>query len=127
MSRRVERAEKELQQIIASYMITGFKYPLKGLVSVSRVQASPDLRHAKVFVSVMGSEDDADESIETLTDNAQIFQKEVGKKLPMKFCPKLKFFLDEGLKNSIKVQGILSQLPETENSDERTDHVEQTN
>ncbi|RME18241.1 MAG: ribosome-binding factor A, partial [Bdellovibrio sp.] len=54
MSHRVQKAEKSWQQVIAQYLLTRFQEPLKGLVSISRVEAAKDLRSAKVFVSVMG-------------------------------------------------------------------------
>ena len=110
MSRRIEKVEKELRQVIANYLLGGFKGQLSGLVSVARVQVSPDLRNAKVFITVMGEEEDAEISLAALRDYAFDIQKEVNHRVKMKFCPKLKFFKDTSVAHTLKVEGILQKL-----------------
>lgn len=117
-SRRVNRVEKELHQVIASFLLTGFKFPLYGLVSVSRVQVSPDLKSARVFVSFMGTEKDKIESLENLQDNVRDIQFEVSKKIQMKFCPKLKIIEDKGMEHQLKVEKILSDIKTQGSSDD---------
>lgn len=53
-NRRIQRVEKELRHLVAGYFLTGLKDPLSCLSSVVGVKVSPDLRHAKVYVSLMG-------------------------------------------------------------------------
>lgn len=109
-NRRVQRVEKELQHIVANYLIRGFKGKLYGLVSVSRVESNPKLRTAKVFVSVMGSDDDKKKSIEALQENAYFIQKEVNHALKMKFVPRVSIVLDEGLERLMKVETALREI-----------------
>lgn len=95
-SRRLERVQSELQSVIASYLLKGFKNPLYGIVSVAQVVCSPDLKHAKVYISVLGSEDQVDQNLEMLEDQVHAIQSHIGKTMRMKNCPKLKFFVGSG-------------------------------
>lgn len=113
-SRRLLRVEKEMRNTIASYLTGmsggGFRGELKGLVTVSRVSASADLRSAKVFVSVLGTEAEQEATIESLESRARDVQSEVNRQLRMKHCPKLSFELDHGLEKSMHVDAILRSI-----------------
>jgi ribosome-binding factor A len=109
-SRRVQRVEKELQHIVAQYLIRGFKGQLFGLVSVSRVESNPKLRTAKVYVSVLGSEDDKHKTIESLQEWTQDIQNQVNRGLQMKFVPRISIVLDEGLERLLKVETALREI-----------------
>lgn len=111
-SRRLPRVEKEIQQVIGAYLLGRFRGQLHGLVSVSRVIVSGDLRTAKVYVTVMGSEVDRETSLEELQSHAYEIQSEVNRQLRMKFCPRLSFFYDEGFDNSLRVEKILRDIGE---------------
>ena len=110
MSRRVLRVEKELQQIVASYLLTGFHQPLPAMVSVTRTQVNPDLRSAKVFLSFLGSEEDGNASFEILQGAIKEVQSEVGHKLQAKFCPRLTFIQDRGQEQLLKVERLLAEI-----------------
>lgn len=110
--RRIQKVEKEVRQVIANYLVGPFKGPLRGIVSVSRVVVSKDLRNAKVYVSVFGSDEDREVSLEGLQEYSGDIQKEISRRLVMKFCPKLKFFLDDGMDKVMKVDSILHDLRE---------------
>ena len=110
LSRRVQRVEKELRQIIGQYLITGLRDPLAGIVSVSRIQVSPDLRAAKVFIAMMATPDEREKNMVILAERTRDIQQEVHQQLPMKFCPRLSFVLDKGMDNAFKVQKILEEL-----------------
>lgn len=114
MGRRIERAEKELRNIIASYLLTSFKGSVSCLFSVSRVQVSSDLRHAKVFISFMDKQTEQKKNLESIQDQAFEIQSHIAKTLPMKFCPKLKFIYDFGADHSQKIEKILLELKSTD-------------
>ncbi len=115
-SRRLQRVEKEIRQIVSQYMITGLKVPLKGMVSISRVKVSPDFKSGKIFVTEVLENEDMQENVETLNEFAPYFQKEISGKLRMKYIPKLKFYNDEGFKNTKVVESILSDLKDDSES-----------
>lgn len=112
-NRRVARVEKEVQQTIAQFLISGVKGPMPGLVTVTKVIMPADLRAAKVYISVLGSEEDREVVMETLKDQAPQAQKFIGDQLRMRYCPKLTFFKDDTTDQVMKINRILHDL-ETE-------------
>lgn len=108
--RRVASVERELQQAIAQFLISGFRWPLPGLVTVAAVKMPADLKAAKVFISVYGSEEQQEEAVDLLQEKAFEIQSHIGKKLKMRFCPKLTFYVDEATEQVLKVEKILQGL-----------------
>ncbi|QLY26851.1 30S ribosome-binding factor RbfA [Bdellovibrio sp. KM01] len=108
--RRVARVEREIQATIAQFLIRGFKVPLPGLVTVASVKMPADLRAAKVYVSVLGSDKDQELALELLQERAFEIQNFIGKELKMRYCPKLTFYVDHATEQVLKVERILSDL-----------------
>lgn len=102
-SHRVARVERELLQLSSQFLQSNMDVPLPAFVSVTAVETSPDLRHAKVFFRIVGSPEDQKSSEDILDDHRALFQKDVAKNLKMKFCPVLKF-----------VYGRVSELSEVD-------------
>lgn len=90
-SRRVARVERELFQIVSEFLQFELGEPMPAFVSVTAVEVSPDLKHARVYFRVVGEEEDQKISEEILADHRKNFQSVVAKKLKTKFCPVLKF------------------------------------
>ena len=123
--RRIQRVEREVQQTVASFLLKGFKTPLPGLVTISRVTMPADLRIARVYVSVLGDDNIRDEVIELLNERAFEVQNYIGRELKMRFCPKLTFYNDDSTEHVLKIEKILHDLnqqkaisEEPESSDE---------
>lgn len=110
--RRVARVEREVQATIAQFLIRGFKTPLPGLVTVAQVKMPADLRSAKVYISVLGSDDQKEETLDLLQSRAYEIQNYIGKELKMRYCPKLTFFPDHTTDQVLKVEKILHELNE---------------
>lgn len=108
--RRVARVEREIQATIAQFLIRGFKSPLPGLVTVASVRMPADLRAAKVYISVLGSEEQQEEALELLQERAFEIQNYIGKELKMRYCPKLSFYIDHTTEQVLKVERILHDL-----------------
>ena len=115
--RRVARAEKEIQQVIAQYLISGIRVSLPGLVTVARVMMPGDLRSAKVYISVLSDDQTRDKTIELLQDHAAEIQRFIGDSLRMRFCPKLTFFKDHTTDQVLKIDRILHKLEEEKKKD----------
>ena len=108
--RRILRVEKEMREIIGAYLIHGFRGKLHGLVSVPRVSVSRDLKYAKVYVSIMGTEDEQQLSLESLEAAAHDVQAEVNRQMRVRFVPRVSFHLDSSLEKTLKVERILHDL-----------------
>jgi ribosome-binding factor A len=108
--RRLQRVEKEMRQSIATYLLSGFRGELRGLVTVSRVGVASDLRSARVFVSVLGTPEEQEATMASLEERARDIQLEVDRQLRMKHCPRISFALDHGLEKSIKIDSILRSI-----------------
>lgn len=85
-----------------------------GFVTVTGVDLSPDLRHAKVFVSVMGTEEEKGESIKALSHAAGWVRHELGQRIRMKFLPDILFFPDTSQEYGEKIDRLLTEIKEDE-------------
>lgn len=108
--RRVARVEKELQHVIAQYLISRFKEPLPGLVTVASVRMPGDLRTARVYVSVLGEPESLERVLEILKERAFEIQRYIGAELKMRYCPKLTFERDHTTDQVLKVEKILAEI-----------------
>lgn len=108
--RRLARVEKEVLHVIAQYIVSGFKDPLPGLITVSSVKMPKDLRSARVFISVLGERGDLERVIEMLQSRAYEVQSFIGQQLKMRFCPKLIFEADRTTEHVLKVERILAEI-----------------
>jgi len=118
--RRVSRVEQEIQKTVAQFLISGFRFPLPGLVTVARVLMPADLRAAKVYVSVLGSEEQRKEALETLNQRAFEVQNYIGKELRMRYCPKVTFYPDDATEHVLKIDRILYELEEEKKKKEES-------
>lgn len=108
--RRVTRVEQQLQKTIAQYLISNFSSSLPGIVTISKVIMPADLKSAKVYISLIGDDSRRDEAIDTLQERAFEIQKFIGDQLRMRYCPKLKFFIDDTTDHVLKIDRILYDL-----------------
>ena len=120
-NRRLLRIEKEMRDVIGRYLISGFPGELEGLVTVSRIQVNGDLRDARVFVSIMGTEEQQESNMEQLAEYARDVQSEVNHQLKMRYTPRLEFVLDKSLEKQLKVEKILHDLAKERESKTKKD------
>lgn len=117
MTRRTERINGLLREEISDLLRREIKDPrLSELVTVTDVEVSPDLRHARVFVSVLGSSAEWDETFRALTSASHFLRKELGKRLTIKRTPELDFRRDDSLERGAHLADLLRQVRETQNA-----------
>ena len=120
-SRRVEKAAEAIRTVVSMAILTELSDPRVQDVTVTYVEVSPDLRHAKVHVSVMGDETHQKLSLRGLQSAAGFLQAKIAERIDIRYTPKLSFLLDQGVKRSIAVAQILQQVlppPEAASADE---------
>jgi ribosome-binding factor A len=109
MSQRLRQIESTLHKAIAQVIQRGVADPrVRGLVSVTRVEADPDLRQARVFVSVLPEQHES-RTIHGLRDAAPYLHKQVKQLLALRVVPHLDFRLDRGLKKTEAVYQAIQE------------------
>src|SRR3954466_5709584 len=106
MSDRMRRVNEAVREVV-SEGLGDLKDPRIGFVTVTGVETSPDLRHARVFVSVLGDEPQREEALEGLRSSAGFLQAQVGHELRMKRTPTLEFVYDESVDRGMRISQLL--------------------
>ncbi len=108
-SPRMRKVNELLKEVIAD-AVTDLKDPGVGFLTITGVNASPDLRNAFVYYSVLGSDEEVEETEEALTRAAPHVQAVVGRQVRMKYTPKLTFRVDPSIGEGIKIDRLLHEL-----------------
>ncbi len=113
--RRVNEALRE----VLSESVGELKDPRIGFVTVTGVQASADLRHATVFVSVLGSESARETTLQGLESSRGILQSRVNQELRLKRTPQLVFEYDPTVERGVRLSKLIDELAPDERQAER--------
>jgi ribosome-binding factor A len=108
-SNRVQRVERELLETLAQFLQHGLNEPLPCFASVTAVEVSPNLRHARVFFRLVGEKKHVAEAEALLEKDRHLFQKEVAREVKMKFVPVLRFIFGHSEKHD-DVDRLLENL-----------------
>jgi ribosome-binding factor A len=115
MSRRIERLNDQLREEISDLLRRQVKDPrLGGLISVTHVEISADLSHARVLVSVLGSEDEKEKTLKGLQAAAAFMRHELSRRLALRRTPRLSFRRDDSLEQGAHVLDLLREVEEQE-------------
>ena len=112
MSRRTSRVEEASREVLAEVLAREVKDPRVGFVTVTGVRVSPDLRHARVMVSVMGEEDDVARSMAGLESAKGYMRSALGKHLRLKYLPEIEFVLDHETDEAMHLEGLMREVAE---------------
>jgi ribosome-binding factor A len=113
MTRRTERINDLLREEISDLVRLEVKDPrVGGLVSFTEVDVSPDLRHAKVFVSVLGSNAERTNTLEALAAASHFLQRELRKRLTIRRIPELLFLRDESIARGARILSLIEEAQE---------------
>lgn len=118
MSQRTQRVDELLRQEITAILAKEIADPAIGFATVTDVETAPDLRHARVWVSVIGPKSDREATIRAL-DRAMVYvRRELGTRLRLKRIPELQVRLDESAERGTRVLRLLADLEEGRTPDE---------
>jgi len=124
-SRRAQKTAEAIREVVGMAILAELKDPRIRDVTVTYVEVSADLRHAKVHVSVMGDESRQDLSLRGLQSAAGFLQSKIAQRIDLRYTPRLKFILDQGVKRSIEISRILDEVLPKEEQDEIANNDEQ--
>ncbi|MDP2919947.1 MAG: 30S ribosome-binding factor RbfA [Dehalococcoidia bacterium] len=117
MTYRLERLNSQLRLEISDLIQHYIKDPRLGnLVSVTAVEISADLRHAKVHISQLGTEQEKKETIEALTSAAGYIRHELGNRMQARRIPEFSFHLDETIEKADRILRLMDKMSEEETS-----------
>ena len=111
-SHRLARVSEVIRETAASAILFEIKDPRVKGVTVTRAEVSGDLQHAKVFVSVMGSEKEQQLTMHGLRSAAGFIQTKLADRLTSRYVPHVTFVLDEGVKKSIEIGRLIREETE---------------
>ena len=113
--RRIDRIEEQLRIELSEIMEREIQDPRIGLATVTAVKVSPDLRHARVFVSVLGDENQRKKTIEGLRSAASYARRSLMKRLHhLRRIPELTFDYDESIEKGIRIEELLDRIKSEE-------------
>jgi ribosome-binding factor A len=111
-SGRMRRVDEALRAVLSDAIATELKDPRIGFVTVTGVKTSPDLRHARVFVTVLGPEDVRAATLEGLRSAHGVLQGKIAVELSLKRTPTLVFEYDESTDRGMRISELLDAGPE---------------
>jgi ribosome-binding factor A len=110
MSRRLLKAAEAIRGVVSMAILTELRDPRVKNVTVVGVEVLPDMKAAKVYVSIMGSEKEQQLSLSGLQNAAGFLQKKIAERIESRYTPRLTFVLDKGVKASLEVNRILREV-----------------
>ncbi|MBQ1940776.1 MAG: 30S ribosome-binding factor RbfA [Anaerovibrio sp.] len=111
---RIEKIQELMKQEISKIILQELKDPRIGFVTVTQVEVSRDLSLAKVYISIMGSEEQIEGSWKGLQSSLGFIRREVGHRIRLRITPELRFVLDKSLDYSDHIQKLLLQIERDE-------------
>ncbi len=111
MSRRVDRINGLLRQELSLLLARQTKDPrIGGVISITQVRTSPDLRNARVYVSVFGDDAAKREALAGIESAATFLRHELRDRLSLRYVPFMKFELDESMEDAAALLQVMDQL-----------------
>lgn len=107
---RIDRLREQMKAEISDILRREMKDPRLGFVSVTDVEMSQDLRHAKVYVSILGDEAAKRETIAALQGAVGFVRTEIGRRIRLRHTPEIVFKLDESIERGARIFELLEQI-----------------
>ena len=109
--RRIERINSLLKEVISDVIHKDVKNPhLPELITVTHVDVTKDLRHAKVYVSIIGDEETKNKAVEALRSASGFIGVQASKQIEIRYFPELRFILDDTVDQQIRIDQLLSKI-----------------
>jgi ribosome-binding factor A len=106
---RMRRVNEAVREVLSGRIAQRLQDPRIGFVTVTAVETSPDLRHARVFVSVLGGEEERESTLEGLASSHGLLQAAIAEQLRMKRTPTLEFVYDESIDRGMRISELLDE------------------
>jgi ribosome-binding factor A len=114
MSHRIDKVESLIKEEISLIFLNKLRDPEIGFVTITNVKMSPDLRIAKVYISVL-DRDKREVVLKKITSSSGYIRSELAHRIKIKFTPELKFFIDDTLDYVEKIEGLIKKIHKDDN------------
>jgi ribosome-binding factor A len=115
MSRRIDRVNELLRLEISQVLARQIKDPrLSGVITITEVRTTPDLRNALVLLSVMGDREAKKNALAGIESAAKFLRRELRGRLALRYVPFLRFVLDDSLEHADRLMTIMNQIQESQ-------------
>jgi len=121
MTRRTERIDSIIKKEISDLLREQINDPrLTSLISITKVETSPDLKHSRVFISTLGDQVNKNEILQGFTAASGFLRRQLANRLELRYTPELSFHLDDSIEHGAKILKLIEQVSseDTENEDE---------
>ena len=111
MSRRIDRINEQLRDELSTVLARQIKDPrLDGVISITRVESSSDLRSARVYISVLGNQEQQKEALDGLQSAASFLRREIRNRINMKHTPFMTYLLDESIQDADHILRLINTV-----------------
>jgi ribosome-binding factor A len=121
---RQEKLGEQIAVELSDLLRLRVKDPRIGFASITRVEVSGDLRHAKVYVSVMGTAEERASTMQALKHASGFLRHELAERLTIRYMPELVFKLDTSIEEGARILALIQQIEEEERKNAHTSEVE---
>ncbi|MDX2034137.1 MAG: 30S ribosome-binding factor RbfA [Blastocatellia bacterium] len=121
MSYRAQKMGEDLRQLLSGIIAQEIKDPRVGFATITNVKLSPDLRYARVMISVLGDPQEKQETLAALTRAAGFIRRQVGARIRLRYIPEITFAYDDTIEQGDRMMQLIEEIkkelpvsPETE-------------
>lgn len=109
--KRINRISEEVRRVVSDLLLSEIKDPrISGMPSVNRVNVTKDLKFAKIYISVLGNEEEKANTIKGLESAKGFIRKEIGKRIDLRHIPEPLFYLDETIEHAIHMSKLIDEV-----------------
>ncbi|WP_077367535.1 30S ribosome-binding factor RbfA [Anaerosalibacter sp. Marseille-P3206] len=110
-NKRINRISEEVKKVVSDIITNDLKDPrISPMTTLTYVEVTRDLRYAKVYVSVLGDENDKKETIEGLENAKGFIRREIGNRINLRYVPEPIFNLDDSIEKSIYISKLIDKV-----------------
>ncbi|MDX6617115.1 MAG: ribosome-binding factor [Solirubrobacterales bacterium] len=106
---RMRRVNEVIREVIGAAIATDLKDPRIGFVTITSVETSPDLRNSRVFVSVLGNDEEREATLEGLRSSHGVLQAKIATEMRIKRTPTLTFHYDDTIDQGMRITELLDE------------------
>lgn len=110
MSKRVNRVAEQMKKELGDIILQKLKDPRIGFVTVTDVEVTGDLQQATVYISVLGSDKEKDQTLKGLSQAKGFIRTEIGQRIRLRITPEIEFKFDESIAYGSRIESLLSQV-----------------